>query len=186
MATAAEPMLRRFYLVALRQAAHDLWGQPGVRAILEAMPHAERVEAADETVREWVPERVVVAWGMATWEGPAARDRARLNAFLARHVDHGFGRVRRFLMRMASPAHFFDQAPAFWRRDHTHGALETHHEPGAGLVRLREHPYAETPHMRAAIAEIFRYTVQSMRAREVVETHALEPGGALVIRIRWR
>ena len=83
----AEPQLRRFYLVAFRDAARDLWGEAGVEAILERMPEAERKEARDERQRDWVSERVIVAWGNATWEGPAERDRATFNAFLGRHVD---------------------------------------------------------------------------------------------------
>jgi hypothetical protein len=89
------------------------------------------------------------------------------------------------LLRIAAPPRFFDKAPEFWRNDHTHGVLEMHIERALGTVCLGDHPYTQTPQMRLAIAEIFRYTVQRMRARNVTETHALEPDGALTIRIRW-
>ena len=90
------------------------------------------------------------------------------------------------IIRLASPERFFERAPEYWRQDHTHGALGTTVDGRAGLVRLREHPYAETPHGRAAIAEIFRYTVACMRASNVTETHGVEEDGALAIRLRWR
>lgn len=185
MGVDGEPKLRRFYLVALRDAARDLWGEAGVQAILARMPHLEREEARDEARLEWIPERVIIAWGLATWEGPAARDRAVLNRFLARHVDHGFGRLRRVLLRFAPPATFFENVPRYWRHDHTHGVLETQVDGRLGVVHLRDHPYVESPQSRAAIAEIFRYTVQSMRAKNVTEVHTVESDGAMSIRVRW-
>lgn len=178
-------MLRRFYLVALRAAARDLWGETAETAIVAAIPQRERDEILDPRRPDWISERVIVSYGLATWEGPAGRDRPTMHKFLRRHVDHGFGRVRRFLLRVAPPARFFEKIPTYWRQDHSHGVVEARVEPGLGVVELRDHPYAETVHMRTGIAEIFRYTVSLMRARNVTETHALTSDGALVMRIRW-
>lgn len=178
-------MIRRFYLVALRDAARDLWGGTAENAIVESIAEREREEVLDGKRPEWISERVIISYGLATWEGPAARDRPTMNRFLRRHVDHGFGRVRRFLLGLAQPARFFEQIPTYWRQDHTRGVVTAHVEPGLGVVELRDHPYAETVHMRSAIAEIFRYTVSLMRARNVTETHALASDGSLVMRIRW-
>lgn len=178
-------MIRRFYLVALRDAARDLWGHAAEKGIVEAIAPRERDETLDLKRPDWISERVIIAYGLAVWEGPAARDRPTMNKFLRRHVDHGFGRVRRFLLGLAQPARFFENVPTYWRQDHSHGVIEARVEPGLGVVELRDHPYATTVHMRTGIAEIFRYTVSLMRARNVTETHALTPDGALVMRIRW-
>ena len=185
MPSPAEPMLRRFYFVALRDAAHELWGPDAVRTIVAALPPEEREESLDESLRDWCSERLVIAWGHASWEGPARRDRATMNRLLQRHVDLGFGRIRRMLLRLASPERLFEKLPDFWRHDHTHGVLDVRVEGRLGVVSLREHPYSAAPQMRAAVAEIFRHTVQLMRARKVTETHALDPTGALVLNIRW-
>lgn len=178
-------MLRRFYLVALRDAARDVWGATAEKAIVDAISERERDEAVDPRRPDWVPERVIVAYGLATWEGPAARDRPTMQRFLRRHVDHGFGRVRRLLLGLAQPTRFFESIPSYWRQDHTHGVVTTRLEPGLGIVELRDHPYIASVHMRTGMAEIFRYTVSLMRARNVTESHALAPDGSLVMRIRW-
>ena len=178
-------MIRRFYVVALRDAARDVWGQTVEEAIVDAIPQRERDEVLDPRRPDWISERVIVSYGLATWEGPAGRDKPSMQKFLRRHVDHGFGRVRRFLLGMAQPARFFESIPRYWRQDHTHGVLESRVEPGLGVVELRDHPYVESVQMRTGIAEIFRYTVSLMRARNVTETHALAPDGSLVMRIRW-
>lgn len=185
MPVAGEPMLRRFYLVALRAAARDVWGDSAEKAVVDAIPQREREEALDPRRPDWVSERVIVAYGLATWEGPAGRDRPTMQKFLRRHVDHGFGRVRRFLLGLAQPPRFFDNVATYWRQDHTHGVLEARVEPGLGVVELRDHPYIASVQMRTGIAEIFRYTVSLMRARNVTETHALSSDESLVIRIRW-
>lgn len=184
---AEEPMARRFYLVALRDAARDVWGPTTEKAIVDAIPQRERDEVLDADARrpDWTSERVLIAYGLATWEGPAARDKPTMHRFLRRHVDHGFGRVRRFLLGLAQPPRFFDSIPTYWRQDHTHGVVSARIEPGLGVVELRDHPYVESVQMRTAIAEIFRYTVSLMRARNVTETHALASDGSLVMRIRW-
>lgn len=178
-------MIRRFYLVALRDAARDVWGGDVEQGIVDVIPSPERDEVLDPKRPEWVSERVILSYGLATWEGPAGRDRPTMQKFLRRHVDHGFGRVRRLLLRMAQPAIFFEKMPTYWRHDHTHGVVETRVEPGLGVVTLRDHPYVASVQMRTGIAEIFRYTVALMRARNVTETHALASDGALVMRIRW-
>lgn len=178
-------MIKRFYLVALRDAARDLWGEVAEKRIVDAIPKDERDEALDPRRPDWISERVIASYGLATWEGPAERDRVAMHKFLRRHVDHGFGRVRRFLLGLAQPARFFENVPSYWRQDHSHGVVEARVEPGLGVVELRDHPYAATVHMRTGIAEIFRYTVSLMRARNVTETHALAPDGSLVMRIRW-
>jgi hypothetical protein len=182
---AGEPKARRFYLVALRDAARDVWGPTAEKAIVDAIPRPERDEVLDARRPDWVSERVIIAYGLVTWEGPAGRDKPTMHKFLRRHVDHGFGRVRRFLLGLAQPARFFESIPTYWRHDHTHGVVSARLELGLGVVELRDHPYAESVQMRTGIAEIFRYTVSLMRARNVTETHALASDGALVMRFRW-
>lgn len=56
-------MLRRFYLVALREAARDVWGDSAEKVIVDAIPEREREEVLDTKRPDWVTERVIVAYG---------------------------------------------------------------------------------------------------------------------------
>jgi hypothetical protein len=180
-----EPSLKRYYLVAFHQAARERWGEEGLADIRGRMPEREGGEAFAEHPPAWVPERVIIAWCFALWEGLAGRERTRYVIWLHRVMDLSFGRVRRLLLGMAAPERLFTMAAKLWKDDHTHGLLEGHFEGKRGVYVLRDHPYTETPQARATIAEIFRYTIELSRAKNVTETHARRIDGALEVKLRW-
>ncbi len=183
-----EPCARGTILVAFRAAASDLWGKDGVAAIAALLPDYTRDATLERIVVnvEWVPERHVMAWYEAVWNGPAARQQAQFARFLDAMMDRGFGRVRKIFLGLVTPMTMLEKAPELWRHDHTHGVLEIEAQPGSAKVLLRDHPYTTTPLARVAIAEIYRYALSLGRARDVTESHYTEPDGSLILRLRWR
>jgi hypothetical protein len=149
------------------------------------MPKAER-EYLMAPMPEWVPVRVTVALSFAVYEGPVDRDKTKFFQFLHRHTDNSVGRVSKFLLGLARPERLFAQAPKMWRTEHTVGTLEACIDGKSGVAILRDHPYVETPHGRAAIAETFRYVVELSRAKDVTETHMLVGTNAVEIKLRWK
>ena len=183
------PGARRTILASFRTAALELWGAEGLAQIAARMPADARRETIDAVVlsAEFLPEEYVLAWYEAAFDGPAAGQNTEYFRFLDKMLDHGFGRVRRFLLGIAmSPVDVFPKCAELWRHDHTHGTLSFELTGRTSVTfTLRDHPYLGTPLARASIAEILRYVVALCRARGVMSTHSLE-GNALLVRITWR
>ncbi len=183
-----EPCARRTIFVGFRRAALDLWGMEGLKRIGDSMSDEARRRCLDPVVieEEMLPERFVIEWYECTWAGPAARDRQAYNRFLDEMMDHGFGRVRKFLLGVATPTMVGIKAGGLWRHDHTHGELTTKViSDRAFELRLTDHPYVETPLARASIAEIYRYAMSLARARDVRAKHALMDSRTLSVTIEW-
>lgn len=135
---------------------------------------------------EMLPERFVLEWYETVWAGPAERNRVIYDRFLDTMMDHGFGKVRKFLLGVATPATVVRKCSELWRHDHTHGLLEVsvvtdHHFE----LTLSDHPYLETPLGRSSIAEIYRYALSLARARRVDAKHWLNSSRVLTVRIDW-
>lgn len=186
-ATQSEMLARGTILVGFREATLHLFGAAGLRSVCALLPEDVRVQTAEESALNvsWYPERFVIAWYEALWNGPAESRRERFTAALNRMMDFGFGRVRKSLLMFASPTAILIKAGSLWRYDHTHGDLTVEAGDGLARVQLAHHPYTADPLSCLAIAEIYRYCVALCRARGVLETHYREPSGALVVRIRW-
>ncbi len=183
-----EPLARRTIFSGFRRAAIDLWNEEGLREIGARMSDDARLRSVDALViqEEMLPERFVLEWYVAVWEGPAGRDRALYNRFLNRMMDHGFGRVRKFLLGMATPSLLLRKSAELWRHDHTHGELT--YAPisaGSAHVRLTDHPYVETPLARSSIAEIYRYAVSLARVSATAD-HRLADERTLLVHISWK
>ncbi len=184
----AEPCCRKTPFLGFRAAARTLWGEAGIKAI------AERIEpeAAAATVHpvmisdEWLPERFVMAWYDAVWDGPAQRDVTKYAAFIDLMMDNGFGRVRKLLLSIATPQMLARQAPELWRYDHTTGTLACEMPNDHTLVAtLRDHVYTTTLISRRSVAEIYRYAISLVRTKDTRVTHSLDDSD-LVCRITWR
>jgi len=180
-----EPLLKRYNVTAARDAVVDLWGREALADVYARMPQAER-EYLMAPMPAWVPVRVPVALSFAVYEGPVGRDKAKFYKFLHRHTDNSVGRVRKLLLGLANPERIFAEAPKMWRSEHTVGSLEARIDGKSGMAILRDHPYVESPHGRAAIAETFRYLVELSRAKDVTETHALVGTSAVEVKLRWK
>src|SRR5262249_8003608 len=130
----------------------------GLRTIREQMTAEVREQTLDPILlsKEMLPERYVMAWYDAVWEGPAKRQQAPFCTFLDRMMDHGFGRVRTVLLGFVAPAQLAEKASGLWRHDHNTGTLTTSTSGTVSTFVLRDHVYTTTPLSRLAIAEIYR------------------------------
>jgi hypothetical protein len=183
-----EPVARRVIFAGFRAAATAVWGPEGLPAIRAQMPSEVRERTLDPIVlsSEMLPERYVMAWYEAVWTGPANRQQAPFCTFLDRMMDHGFGRVRKVLLGLVSPAQLAVKASELWRHDHDTGTMTTSTAGCVTTIMLRDHVYTTTPLSRLAISEILRYAISLARGtREPTETHALDPDGSLRTRVTW-
>jgi hypothetical protein len=185
----SEPSARRTIFAAFRLAAVDVFGPRGIEEIGGLMSEEARQRCLDPVVvhEEMLPERFVLEWYECTWAGPASRSRATYHRFLDRMMDHGFGRVRKLLLGLATPVILAHKAAELWRHDHSHGELAFEMLGDRSLrARLSDHPYVETPLARSSIAEIYRYAMSLTRAKAVTERHFLADERTLTVHMEWR
>jgi len=173
-------------VVASRAAAFELYGDEGLRAIATHLPDDVRTVLVDSAliVDRWLPERYVMAWQEAVWLGPARTNNDELRRYIGRVVDAGFGRVRRLLVNLVTPATLCERAAELWHDEHTHGEISAHPEGNVVLIRLRNHPYVERPIARMVMAESLRHAASLTRAKRVEQQHRVD-GDALEVRLTW-
>ncbi len=183
-----EQRTKGIILHAMRLAVIDVWGEAGLSVVAQHVSADTRAQSVEQPVQplEWVPERFLVEWHQATWDGLARHDDAALCRTINRRLDFGFGRVRRALLGLVGPEGVIRRAGELWKHDHTHGTLSIEVGEGQTLTAtLTNHIFCQHPIARRALGETFRYIAQLCRGvKEAKETHALE-GGSTVIRIAW-
>jgi hypothetical protein len=180
--------VRGTVMMAFREAALKCFGEQGLASLGAHLSEAVRRETVDVAASSlnWIPESYVLEWYQALWLGPCNRRRDLFLKFLDRMIEAGFGRIRKTLVALATPAMILNKAPSLWEHDHSHGELRlVALEDGSARVSLTAHPYIETSLSRLATAEIYRYCLSLCRVRDVVEVHYREPSGALVVCLRW-
>jgi hypothetical protein len=185
MGDASEPRVKRFYAAASRDAVRALWGEPGLADVAARMKDGDRETMLAPDLPLWVPERALIAFNFALWEGPVERARPRYEKFLHTMTDKSFGVVKRLVLSMASPEKVLLASGDMWKTDHTHGVMTGLCEGKRGTVTLTGSPYVETPQARAGLAEMSRYILELAGAKGVLEKHALVPPGVLEIKLRW-
>ncbi|MDB4966136.1 MAG: hypothetical protein JWN44_1825 [Myxococcales bacterium] len=172
--------------VSSRVAALEMYGNEGLKAISAGLPEEARVVADTALITEkWLPETWIMAWQEAVWHGPARADDAAFRAYIRRVVDAGFGRVRRLLVNLVTPATLCSRAAELWHDEHTHGEISAHPEGRVVTIRLRAHPYVARPVARMVMAESLRHAASLTRAKDVQEVHRLD-GDALEVKLTWR
>jgi hypothetical protein len=185
-----EPSVRWILAPAFRRAVTDLWGEAGREKVIATLSGEAREEFASDTTRgsrKWFPARHLIAWGFATWEGPANRTRDAMARCVRRQWDLSIGVVRRVVLHMAQPAPIVARLPGFWKQDNIGGTLEaTLDEGGLGAtILLTGSPFVEMPHGRASVAEVYRHAFAQTRAKNVTEVHALDGPNRMVIHLKW-
>lgn len=182
-----EPCAGQRVFVAARAAAVELWGDDGLREIAERLPPDARGALIDSAIinDKWLPERYVMAWQEAVWEGPARTRDAAFLRYVQRVVDAGFGRVRRLLVNLVTPATLCTRAAELWHDEHTHGEISARPDGQLVVIKLRKHPYVMRPIARRVMAESLRYAASLTRAKQVTEAHRVE-NDALEVRLTWR
>lgn len=183
-----EPCARRTIFAGFKHAAHDLWGDEGLADIRARMSEEAQHHCIDSVVihQEMLPERFVLEWYEAAWNGPARKNRMAYDRFLDRMMDRGFGRVQKALLAMATPALVARKSSALWRHDHSHGTLVATAMGEAKLhLSLSDHPYVEAPLARSSITEIYRYAFSLSRVKRVAARHWLEEPRTLIVQLSW-
>lgn len=186
----SEPSIRRYVVPAFRRALIDVFGEQGRAQTIALLEGEAREELAREipSTQDWFPIRHMISWGFAVWEGPAKREREIMTRFVRHQWDLSHGVVRRLLLHMASPQVVVSRLAKLWTEDNTGGVLEAtldDDERGASIV-IRDTQWAETPHARASMAEVYRHAFSQTRARDVTETHAADGPKDLSIKLRWK
>jgi hypothetical protein len=177
-------------LDAMRLAVLDVFGPAGLADVaprLSADTRAQTLDAPASTLA-WLPERFLVEWNHAVFEGPAKRDDAVFCRVIDRRVDLGFGRVRRTLLGLLGPADVARRGVDLWRRDHTHGTMRLEVDVAARAAQgtVSDHLFCDDPLSGRALAEALRHILQLSRGvRAARETHGPQ-GKALFIRVAWQ
>jgi len=186
MTATSEPCAAQRVFVASRAAAVELYGDAGLRVIGERLPPDVRAVLVDSAIitEPWLPERFVMAWQEAVFEGPARSGDDELRRYIHKVVDSGFGRVRRLLVNLVTPATLCTRAAELWGDEHTHGELTAVPTGQVVTIRLRHHPYVTRPVARLVMAESLRYAANLTRAKRVAEVHRVD-GDALEVRLTW-
>jgi hypothetical protein len=181
-----EPLAAQRVFVASRAAAVDLYGDGGLREIAERLPPAARGALVDSAIltEPWLPERFVIAWQEAVYGGPAHTSDDEFRRYIDKVVDAGFGRVRRLLVNLVTPATLCTRAAELWHDEHTHGEISAAPTGNLVVIRLRNHPYVTRPIARQVMAESLRYAASLTRAKHVVQAHRVD-GDALEVRLTW-
>lgn len=171
----------------MRGAARALWGDRGLRSIAERLPEETRRETFDQIVLPvtWYPARYTVDWNRAIWDGPAARSDDAFLRFVDESIEQGFGRMRRFFLRLASPERMHARTPEMWRYQHTHGTLSSVVRGDTATLTLRDHPYVKDSIMRKACAEAWRHIVVLSGRKDARSTFGVEGPDTMVVRIGW-
>jgi len=185
MGDASEPKIKRFYAAASRDAVRVLWGEAGLADVAARMTERDREVMLAPDLPLWVPERALIAFNFALWEGPVDRARPRYEKWLHTMTDMSFGVVKRLVLSMASPEKVLLASGEMWKADHTHGVMTGRCDGKRGMVTLTGSEFVATPQARAGMAEMSRYILQLAGAKGVVEKHALVPPGVLEIKLRW-
>lgn len=182
----AEPLAGQRVFVASRAAAVEMFGDGGLREIAEHLPADARVALIDSAIltEPWLPERFVMAWQEAVFEGPAHGSDDELRRYIYKVVDSGFGRVRRLLVNLVTPATLCTRAAELWHDEHTHGEISAEPTGRVVLIKLRNHPYVTRPIARLVMAESLRHAASLTRVKRVDQLHRVE-GDTLEVRLTW-
>lgn len=168
---------------AFAAASRDMFGEAATRELIATLPEAAR---ADVDEQDWVPAEYVTWWCERAFEGPLGRDPAKLRAWACRMIDHGFGRFRRLLLTIATPAGLVRRAGDLWREEFNQGRLVAYTtSPGSAIASLHDHVFLAKDVTRDLLAETFRYNVELAGGRGAREQHTLHANGALIVELSW-
>jgi hypothetical protein len=182
----AEPCAAQRVFVASRAAAVELFGDGGLREIADRLPPDVRGALIDSAIisEAWLPERFVMAWQEAVFEGPARNSDDAFRRYVHKVVDSGFGRVRRLLVNLVTPATLCTRAAELWHDEHTHGEISAAPTGHVVIIKLRNHPYVTRPIARLVMAESLRHAASLTRVKRVEQLHRVD-GDALEVRLTW-
>ena len=181
-----EPCAGARVFVASRAAAVELYGDAGLHAIADRLPADARAVLVDSAIitDKWLPERFVMDWQEAVFGGPAQNRDDEFKKYVYKVVDAGFGRVRRLLVNLVTPATLCTRAAELWHDEHTHGEISAEPDGHLVIIRLRDHPYVARPIARMVMAQSLLHAASLTRAKRVEENHRVD-GDVLEVRLTW-
>jgi hypothetical protein len=151
------------------------------RVLTEVSPHV--LEGLELDGDAWVPAEHVAAWCDASLRSVEPKT---LPAYVDSMMSHGFGRVRRVLLQIATPHGVLRRASEIWREDFTSGRLVAYAtSPNTAIVTLYDHVFLASPLLRAVLAESFRSTLQLSGGQDATAEHSAEGDGPLLVRLSW-
>jgi len=164
-------------------ASREVFGEETHRRMCERVA-SHVLDALTLDGEAWVPVDDVIEWCEASL---CDEDEGRIRAFVDVMMNHGFGKVRRVLLQIATPHGVLRRAGELWREEFTDGRLVAYAtSPNTAIATLYEHRFLESPLLRAVVAESFRYTLQLSGAADVNERHGSDGDGPLIVRLSWR
>ena len=168
---------------AFAAASRDLFGEAALRDLIASLPEAARSEVDEQ---DWVPAEHAIWWCERAFAGPLGRDPVKLRAWACRMIDHGFGRVRRLLLTIATPAGMIRRAGDLWREEFNEGRLVAYAtSPRSAIASLHDHVFLKSEVTRDLLAETFRHNVELAGGRGAREQHSLHATGALIVDLSW-
>jgi hypothetical protein len=173
--------------LAHRSAVFATWGESAWDDVVRRLSDEARADLLTRPIApiDWVPERHMMNLSETVFAELCGSDLDAHRRFVGTFMAHGFGRIRRFFLGLASPEALLARAPAFWEHDHTHGALTVTVGRGEARAVLRDHAYVTTALSRETAAESFRVALSGTRARDVTATHRLTDDAALEVNFTW-
>jgi hypothetical protein len=145
--------------------------------------HPRILESIASDGEDWVPTEDVIAWCESALR---TADNDAIRRFVDVMMNHGFGRVRRVLLQIATPHGVLRRASELWREEFTDGRLVAYAtSPNSAVATLYQHRFLDSPLLRTIVAESFRYTLELSGATSVTEEHVSDDNGPLVVRLSF-
>jgi len=183
-ATAVPGSVHRKSLIGFRAGCEQIWG-PDYEALCSVSSDVRERTSRMRPLPEWIALYDLIAWHHAVWAGPARRDERVMKQQVRATVDHGFGRVKRFLLSISTPETLAPRVAALWRDEYSTGRLEATLLDGPRVkLTLTDHPYVQDHLMRFVMAEVFRHVLSLTKANGVTADHGVSED-ALVVLLRW-
>jgi hypothetical protein len=164
-----------------------IFGQDAVAEVAARLPSAVRKTTLERPIPAWVPETHMIAFCGVVDEVLARGDQKRLEAWVARAIDDGFGVARRVLLTIATPPVIVRRASELWRDEFGAGRLVAYGtQPNEAMITLHDHPFTETPRMRVVVAEALRRTLELAGAEDAAAAYDPESARTLAVSLCWR
>jgi len=163
-------------------ATREVLGEETLKRVCDDL--SPRVlQALERDGEDWVPLQDVISW---CEESLRHADAETVRAFVRVMMDHGFGRVRRVLLQIATAHGVLRRASELWREEFTDGRLVAYAtSPNTAIATLYEHRFLESGLLRSVVAESFRYTLELSGAADATEEHERDSDGPLIVRFSW-
>ncbi len=182
-----ESSCRGTQFLAFRSAVIAHWGEFDWMHVCQKLGEeaSQKLLTREISPVEWIAERHMIELAEAVFQGPAASDEDVYGGFVDTMIGCGFGRVRRFFLRLAPPELLLRRAGELWAHDHTDGELHVDVADHAARVELRNHIHVTTHLGRLTARQSFSCALSRTRAQSVTAEHSMKDASTLEVRLSW-